>query len=86
MGLKIKMNLNNEDLWEQIIYRLNGTCDSLSHVLYEFEAEQLEDHLPFLDRLDVNIFRCECCHWWCDISEMSEEGDWECRDCVPDNE
>jgi len=80
------MNLNSIDLWEQIVYRLNGTCDSLEHALAEFDAEPLQDHMPFLDFLDIEIFRCDCCNWWSPVSEMSEAGEWECRDCVPDDE
>lgn len=81
------MNLfNNYDLWEKIIYQLNGSCDTIYQVLADNEAEELEDYLPFLIHLDNEIFRCECCDWWCSISEMSENSNTECRDCVPEDE
>ena len=84
---KAQMNLfNNYDLWEKIIYELNGSCDTIYQVLENHNAEELEDHLPFLNHLDNEIFRCECCNWWCPISEMSENSDTECRDCVPEDE
>lgn len=78
--------LNNIDLWEKLIYELNGTCDSIEHVLEKYEALELQDHMPFLNYLDNEIFRCACCSWWCTISEMSENSDDECRDCNPEDE
>jgi hypothetical protein len=80
------MNLNSIDLWDKIIYNLNGTCDSLEQALADNEAEKLEDHTPFLHYLDNEIFRCNCCSWWYPISEMAENDNWECRDCAPDEE
>lgn len=74
------------DIWEKIIYQLNGSCDSLEQALANNEAEELEDHMPFLNYMDNEIFCCECCNWWCPISEMNEQGDWECRDCVPEDD
>jgi hypothetical protein len=85
MDLKIKMNLkNNEDLWEKLIYDLQGTCENLDSFL-ERSAPELIDHLPFLQHLDNQIFCCEQCNWWCELSEMADNDDWECRDCSPDN-
>ena len=80
------MNLNNIDLWEKIIYQLNGSCNSLNQALANNEAEALEDHEPFLSYLDNEIFCCECCNWWSPISEMANNDNWECRDCAPDEE
>jgi len=84
LDLKIKMSLSNIDLWEKIIYQLNGSCESLEQALADNNAEELEDHMPFLEYLDNEIFRCECCGWWCPISESSETVDTECRDCNPE--
>ena len=78
--------LNNIDLWEKIIYQLNGSCDSLEQALATNEAEELEDHMPFLEYLDNEIFRCDCCSWWCPISESSENVDTECTDCNPNDD
>lgn len=74
------------DIWEKVVYQLNGSCDSLEQVLENNEVPELEDHLPFLNYVDNEIFRCNCCSWWCPISEMSEASDWACRDCVPEEE
>lgn len=80
------MNLNNIDTWEQIIHDLNGTCDSLEGALLRAGAEQLRDHMPFLQYLDNSIFCCESCNWWLDLSEMADNDNWECRDCSTDEE
>ena len=78
------MNLNDIDLWERIIYDLNGTCKTIAEALDDNEALDLEDYEPFLSHLDNQIFRCECCNWWCDLSEMADDDSWNCRDCSPD--
>lgn len=74
------------DIWEKVVYQLNGSCDSIEQALEDYEVPELEDNDSFLSYLDNEIFRCECCSWWCPISEMSEQGDWACRDCVPEEE
>lgn len=71
-----------EDHWDKIIEAARGTCDSLYQILEQHDAQDLEDHMPFLNYLDQTIFCCEQCNWWCEISEMSEHEDWVCRDCV----
>ena len=83
MDLKIKMNqLNDIDLWEKIIYALNGTCDAFSSVLSYYDAEQLEDYMPFLQYLDNEIFCCNDCNWWYSISEMADDDEWHCESCA----
>ncbi len=72
------------DLWNQIIYALNGSCDSLEHQLIQHDAEHLQDHQPFLEYLDNEIFLCDGCGWWCETSEMSDSG--QCYDCDPEEE
>ena len=74
------------DIWEKVIYQLVGSCDSLEQVLENNEVTELEDNDAFLTYLDNEIFRCDCCGWWCAISEMAENDNWECRDCAPDEE
>jgi hypothetical protein len=69
------------DRWNQLIYDLQGTCEELYSFL-EREAEDLIDHMPFLNYLDNHIFLCDGCGWWCELSEMSDEG--VCRDCCSD--
>jgi hypothetical protein len=80
------MSLHNIDTWNNIIYELNGTCDTLEQVLHRNTAEDLTDHMPFLNYLDDHIFCCESCNWWLDISEMANNDNWECRDCSSDEE
>jgi hypothetical protein len=50
------------DIWEKIIYQLNGSCDSMNQVLENNEVPELEDHMPFLNYVDNEIFRCGCCN------------------------
>lgn len=76
--------LSNYDLWEKIIYQLSGSCASLEQALTSNDAEELEDHLPFLNYLDNEIFMCECCSWWSPISESSENDSTICNDCDTD--
>ena len=72
--------------WENVIYHLNGSCNSLAETLEAFEVPELEDNEDFLSYLDNEIFRCDSCNWWSPISEMSENGQWQCYDCGIDNE
>ena len=76
----------NTDIWEKIVYQLNGSCDSLNQVLADCEAEELEDHSPFLNYLDNEIFCCNSCGWWSPISEIAENDNWQCRDCDENEE
>lgn len=82
--VKVKMSLHNLDKWNQIIYDLNGTCDTIIRVLDKHDAEELEDHMPFLEYLDNEIFNCECCGWWFELSEMAEgeENHGICEHCA----
>jgi hypothetical protein len=70
--MKTKMNLNDIDLWNKIIYDLNGSCDSLERQLINHDAEELRDYMPFLNYLDNEIFLCDGCGWWCELSEMTD--------------
>lgn len=77
------------DIWEKVVYQLNGSCDSLEQVLENNEVPELFDNDAFLEYLDNEIFRCTCCSWWCPVSETSEndnDGDWVCRDCSPNDD
>lgn len=75
-------DISEIDLWEQIVYDVNGTCESLESHLETANALHLHDHMPFLNYLDDQIFRCTCCSWWCPVSEMSEQSEEPiCTDC-----
>lgn len=67
------------DRWNRLIYDLQGTCNELHGFLERHDAEDLIDHIPFLEYLDNHIFLCDSCGWWCELSEMSDEG--VCSDC-----
>jgi len=72
------------DLWDQVIQSLQGTCDTLYSALEYYEVQHLEDNLEFLQYLDSQIFLCDDCGWWCEISEESGESDTDlvCYDCT----
>jgi hypothetical protein len=72
------------DLWDRLIYDLQGTCEGLESFLERHEKPELADNMQFLRHLDNQIFCCEQCMWWCDLSEMADNDNWECRDCAPD--
>ena len=76
------------DIAETIADQLQGSCDSLQSRLEHIDREDLEMNQEFCDRLDSLVFNCECCNWWCEISEMTDDPDhdWNCTDCYPDIE
>lgn len=77
------MKPENFDVQELIDY-LQGTTNTLDdgmETLYsgmDFEELTEEDH----DQIDNQIFECEVCGWWCEISEQHEgEENGICDDC-----
>jgi hypothetical protein len=63
---------------QQLIDDLQGTCTSINDHLPEGMDDMdltSEDH----DVIDNQIFLCETCGWWCEISEQDEDGN--CQDC-----
>jgi hypothetical protein len=74
----------NLKLWDEVIDNLRGTASSPSDL--GEEVEELFNNLEFCNHLDDQIFKCECCGWWCEIDEeASEEADLDeltCRQCV----
>jgi hypothetical protein len=70
------------DRWNNLIHDLQGTCNGLHSFLEQHNAEDLIDYMPFLEYLDQNIFLCDDCDWWCELSEMSDEG--VCSQCCSD--
>ena len=64
----------------ELIGALQGTCDTIpDHLPEGMEEEDLtqEDH----NTIDNEIFLCEVCGWWCEISEQVAELDGTCQDC-----
>lgn len=69
-------------LWDEIVQHLNGSCNSLTQTLDLFGAEYLEDDMEFLEYLDSEIFCCETCGWWSELSELGHnESAQTCIDC-----
>lgn len=75
------MRAENFDI-EIIIDSLRGTCNTLDETInsiypgMEYEDLTDEDH----EEIDNNIFCCETCGWWTDVSEMSEENERCCAE------
>ena len=67
-----------------LIEHLQGTCQSLDEgvgSLYEnCDSSILTDD----DRSEINnaIFLCNDCGWWFELSDQSEDGDGNCKDCA----
>ena len=70
-----------ENKWQEIIDYLTGSTNTLVSALRIFEAEDLEDHDPFLVTLDEQIFSCDTCGWWCLAEEQNCMVDLSCNDC-----
>lgn len=64
--------------------QLQGTCKSIPELGEEFEALLNDD--AFCARLDELVFECEECGWWCEISEMSQNKEWTCEECAPEED
>lgn len=66
---------------QKLIEYLQGTCNTLDSALDELfgcdSTEMTEDNHT---ELGLEIFLCEYCGWWCEISEVSDE-DGVCMDC-----
>ena len=75
------MRAEDFDIDKLVLY-LQGTCKTTSEGINDLYPDMEEDDLTEEDvaHLDQEIFRCETCSWWCEISEMSEE-DQTCTDC-----
>lgn len=71
-----------------IAEELRGTSKSLDDVLEELGSSYDAMTREWFYDLDQVVFQCEGCNWWCEISEMTEDPDfdWHCRDCRPDKE
>lgn len=70
----------------QVIADMQGTCSMLIDALPEGMNEDdltSEDH----EAIDNEIFLCDECGWWCEISEQADTGEDEqkCEDCHGDN-
>jgi hypothetical protein len=68
------------DRINKLIEYLQGSCVSLSEACDTFEIDEDTLSREELQELDNQIFNCETCGWWCEISEMQEE-EHICNDC-----
>lgn len=81
------MSFSREEISE-LIEHLQGTCDTLDGAIQEvlgddFSSEDLSDENH--DQIDLEIFLCADCGWWCEISQESEDSDETervCDDCM----
>lgn len=68
----------------EIVEELRGTCKSLHEVCTDDEL----DNKFVTDAIDMELFECEVCGWWCEWSETSQkpelEGRFVCDDCEDD--
>ena len=55
-----------------LISDLQGTCETISHFLSE-EMEESELTQDELEQIDNEIFLCDLCGWWCEVSEQNEK-------------
>lgn len=65
---------------------LQGTCESLGTKLEQMYPDMVEEDLTTdeLFKIDSTVFLCETCGWWCEISEMADNGEWICQECADD--
>lgn len=69
---------------DEIASELQGSCHSLNEVLERNNMEGADNDAEFCASLDSLVFCCECCNWWCEVSEMADDGGAQgiCFDCV----
>ena len=74
------------DKIQELIDYLQGTCNSLDDGVQTIFGEDFssfnlssENH----EQIDNEIFLCETCGWWCEMSESGDE-DGNCTDCSED--
>lgn len=73
--------LLSDDQVQTLIYELQGTATSLDEAMPEgFSEDDLtEDQL---NEIDLEIFRCEACSWWFEVSDEADTGDDQERVCL----
>ena len=74
------MRPENFDIAE-LIADLQGTCKSISDFLPEgMNQDDLTQN--DLSEIDQEIFLCDGCGWWCEVSESNDRGGENvCDDC-----
>lgn len=75
--------MKNENFNTQLLTEyLQGTCKSLDEGLDNLYPGMTQDDLTpeDFDEIDNEIFLCDNCGWWCEISEQDDNGF--CLDCA----
>lgn len=66
---------------QKVATALSGSCGSISAMLDRYEYDPaLEMDIVFCAELDSEVFCCEQCGWWDELSEMSDV-EHICVDC-----
>ena len=85
-----------EDLVNQFVDTMNGTCNGAYQFSIEVEGEDMDidqaiAHFQFNEEefwyaVDDRIFNCSTCGWWSEISEceQSQYGEQVCTQCYED--
>jgi len=62
-----------QKLVDELIENTVGTCFSLEEHLEYFDMELDDLSMEELGYIDDSIFVCDCCGWWCELSELVPE-------------
>lgn len=81
------MRAENFDV-QTVIDHLQGTCmNTLASAIEELFPGMTEDDLTTEDheKIDIEIFVCDTCGWWCEMSEEHDSDSGQvCDDCYSD--
>ena len=73
------MKMTEEEIQKQVEYLFDEYCGTCEH----FNPSEYSDEV--ISRLDQEMFNCEQCDWWCEMSEMTDnDGATICTDCESD--
>lgn len=74
----------DEDTVARMTARAREVADELlgtAKSLHEAASDAEIDSRAFNAELDMHVFCCEGCGWWCAAEEENDDG--ECADCAP---
>ncbi len=71
----------------KIIEYLQGSCNTINQAVAAVISEELDENFltqKQLEEIDSELFCCETCGWWCEISDQGEDenGEPACKDCL----
>jgi hypothetical protein len=70
------------EIMREIAEELQGTCGTLDAALEVHGIDIDSVPVKLLQEIDEITIECPDCGWWCESSEMNEEG--VCKDCSED--